>query len=110
MLSKVLREKQKEPFGYPRLIFLSICITKNFTERNREFSVTHHLFQIKQSQNLVLYVECSDFFICCSYFKIKKDGKIHQNQSFDDRSGQMNTFHVRTMQWIYNKVQHESKR
>lgn len=101
---KVLREKQKEPFGYPHLIFLAFCITKNFTERNPESSVTHPLFQTKQSQILVLYVECSDFFTCCLYFKIKKDGKIHSNQSFDDRSGQMNTFYVRTTQLIYNKV------
>lgn len=34
--------------------FLPICKTKNFTERNPEFSVTHHLFQTKQSQILVL--------------------------------------------------------
>lgn len=100
LLWEVLREKQKEPFGYPHLIFLAIGITKYFTERNPEFSATHHLFQIKQSQILVLYVECSDFFICCSYSKIKKEGKIHQNQSFDDRSDQMNIFYVRTTQWI----------
>lgn len=104
MLWKVLRKKAKGAIWLFTPHFLAICITKNFTEGNCEFSVTHHLFQIKQSQILVLYVERSDFLICCSYFKIKEDGKIHQNQSFDDRSGQMNTFYVSTMQWIYNKV------